>query len=112
MREANWLANEIGRERIFEITGLAVHSMYPLAKILWLRRHEPEVFATSARFLALPTYLLTRMGLPGYVDYSLASRFLAFDICKLNWSGDILSVCDLVAEQLPIPAPAGTIAGN
>lgn len=112
VREANWLAREIGRERIFEITGLAVHSMYPLAKILWLRRHEPEAFAASACFLALPTYLLTRMGLPAYVDYSLASRFLAFDICKLNWSGGILSVCDLVAEQLPIPVPAGTIAGK
>jgi len=112
VREANWLASEIGRERIFDITGLAVHSMYPLAKILWLRRHEPDAFASSARFLALPTYLLTRMGLPAYVDYSLASRFLAFDICKLNWSVDILSVCELVAEQFPIPVPAGTIAGE
>ena len=112
VREANWLASAIGRERIFEITGLAVHSMYPLAKILWLRQHEPDAFASSARFLALPTYLLTRMGLPAYVDYSLASRFLAFDVSNLNWSVDILSVCELVAEQFPIPVPAGTIAGT
>jgi xylulokinase len=112
IREANWLAGEIGRERLFAITGLAVHSMYPVAKILWLRRHEPDAFTSSACFLALPTYLLTRMGLPAYVDYSLASRFLAFDIAKLNWSEDILSVCELTAEQFPIPVPAGTIAGK
>lgn len=112
VRESNWLASEIGRERIFEITGLAVHPMYPLAKILWLRRHEPDAFSASARFLALPTYLLTRMGLPPYVDYSLASRFLAFDICKVKWSEEILSACDLAAGQFPIPVPAGTIAGE
>jgi xylulokinase len=112
VEEANWVAGKIGRERIFEITGLAVHSMYPLAKILWLRRHEPDAFASTARFLALPTYLLTRMGLPPYVDYSLASRFLAFDICQLNWSSEILSACELTAEQFPIPVSAGTVAGK
>jgi xylulokinase len=110
--EASWLASQIGRERIFEITGLAVHPMYPLAKVLWLRRHEPDAFASSTRFLALPSYLLMRMGLPAYVDYSLASRFLAFDIRKLNWSVDILSACELAPEQFPILVPAGTIAGK
>ena len=91
VKEANWLASEIGKKKIFNITGLTVHSMYPLAKILWLRKNEPDTFNSSAQFLALPTYLLTKMGLPAFVDYSLASRFLAFDICQLNWSVDILS---------------------
>lgn len=35
--EAHWLAEKIGREKLFEITGLVAHSMYPLPKILWLR---------------------------------------------------------------------------
>lgn len=112
VKEANWLASEIGKKKIFNITGLTVHSMYPLAKILWLRKHEPDAYASSAQFLALPTYLLTRMGLPPYVDYSLASRFLAFDICRLRWSADLLSLCELNAEQFPIAVPAGTIAGE
>jgi xylulokinase len=112
VKEANWLASEIGKKKIFDITGLTVHSMYPLAKILWLRENEPDAYASSAQFLALPTYLLTRMGLPAYVDYSLASRFLAFDICSLKWSVDLLSLCELNAEQFPITVPAGTIAGE
>jgi xylulokinase len=112
VKEANWLSSEIGKKKIFNITGLTVHSMYPLAKILWLRKHEPDAYASSAQFLALPTYLLIRMGLPPYVDYSLASRFLAFDICNLRWSADLLSLCELNAEQFPITVPAGTIAGK
>ena len=66
VKEANWLASEISKKKIFNITGLTVHSMYPLAKILWLRKNEPDAFNSSAQFLALPTYLLTRMGLPAY----------------------------------------------
>ena len=112
VKEANWLASEIGKQKIFDITGLTVHSMYPLAKILWLRKNEPDAYASSAQFLALPSYLLTRMGLPAYVDYSLASRFLAFDICNLKWSVDLLSLCELYAEQFPTTVPAGTIAGE
>lgn len=112
VKEANWLASEIGKKKIFNITGLTVHSMYPLAKILWLRKNEPDTFNSSAQFLALPTYLLTKMGLPAFVDYSLASRFLAFDICQLNWSVDLLPLCELNAEQFPIAVPAGTIAGE
>jgi xylulokinase len=110
--EANRLAEAIGRVRLFEITGLAVHSMYPLAKMLWLRVHQPDVFSSTACFLTLPGYLLARLGLPPYVDYSLASRFLAFDIRKRTWSAEILSACKLCPEQFPTPVPAGTIAGK
>jgi xylulokinase len=110
--EADRLAEEIGRRRIFDITGLAVHAMYPLPKILWLRQHQPDVFRRAASFLTVPGYLLTRLGLPACVDDSLASRFLAFDIRKRAWSPEILSACELHAEQFPAPVRAGTIAGE
>ena len=112
VREANQFAAEIGRTRVFEITGLTAHAMYPLPKILWLRQHQPDVFSRADRFLTLPGYLLTRLGLPAYVDFSLASRFLAFDIRKRTWSSEILSACKLRAEQFPTTVPAGTITGQ
>ena len=110
--QASQIEQEIGRSQIFEISGLTAHAMYPLPKILWLRQHAPEVFSRAARFFTLPGYLLTRLGLPAYVDYSLASRFLAFDIRKRTWSARILSACQLRSEQFPTPVPAGTIAGR
>lgn len=110
--ESEWLAEKIGRRKIFEITGLTAYPMYPLPKILWLRKHQPDVFSRAAQFLSLPGFLLSRLGLPAYIDYSLASRFLAFDIRKRKWSSEILSACDLSAEKLPTPVPAGTVAGE
>jgi xylulokinase len=86
--------------------------MYSVPKILWLRKHRPEIFASTACFVTLIGYVLQRMGLPPYVDYSLASRFLAFDIHHRCWSDGILSTLGLRADRLPLPVPAATIAGK
>jgi xylulokinase len=110
--QAERLAHALGRQRIFEITGLAVHPMYPVPKILWLQEHLTDVFSSAARFLALPDYLFSRLGLPPCIDYSLASRFLAFDIRKQSWSEEILSLCGLRPNQFSAPVPAGTVAGQ
>jgi len=110
--QSKWCEEVIGRVRLFQITGLFAHPMYPIPKILWLRSHEPATFAATKCFLSLIGFLLQKMGLPPYVDYSLASRFLAFDVCRRSWSDEILSAVETNKECLPIPVPAGTIAGK
>jgi xylulokinase len=110
--EAVWLERIFGRKRLFEITGLVTHPMYPVPKFLWLRKHRPDIFAPSVRFLTVIGYVLSELGLPPYVDYSLASRYLAFDIRQRQWSQEILTATEITAECLPVPVPAGTIAGK
>jgi xylulokinase len=102
----------IGRQRLFQITGHFAHPMYPIPKILWLRKHQPAIFASARSFPTLIGYLLQKMGHPPYVDYSLASRFLAFDIQKRSWSDEILGAAELEKACLPVPVPAGTITGK
>jgi xylulokinase len=110
--ETAWVNKTFGRKRLFEITGLIAHPMYPVPKILWLRKHRPDLFSSSVRFLNVAGYVLAQLGLPIYVDYSLASRYLAFDIRKRHWSEEILAATELDAGCLPVPVPAGTIAGK
>jgi xylulokinase len=110
--QAGLCEQTIGRKRLFAITGLVAHSMYPVPKIMWLRQHRPEVLAVAAQFLSVTDYILRRLGLPPYIDYSLAGRFLAFDITHHKWSSEILSLAELDDSQLPVPVPAGTIAGK
>jgi xylulokinase len=110
--ESLWLERTLGRKRLFEITGLVAYPMYPAAKVLWLRKHRPGLFACSARFLSVVSYVLSRLGLPAYIDYSLASRYLVFDIHKRCWADEILAAMEISAERLPTPVPAGTIAGK
>jgi xylulokinase len=107
-----WLEQTIGRRRLFEITGQIAHPMYPVPKFLWLRKYRPDIFAPSVRFLTAIGYVLARLGLPAYIDYSLASRYLAFDVRQRRWSEEILAATEINAECLPVPVPAGTIAGT
>jgi xylulokinase len=110
--ESEWLEETFGRRALFDITGLSAHPMYPIAKILWIKRHQPQIWSSAKRFLAVPDYLLTQLGMPALIDYSLASRSLAFDIRKHEWCEDILRVCQLEVDQFATPVPAGHIAGE
>jgi xylulokinase len=110
--ETLWLEKTLGRRQLFLITGLVAHPMYPVPKLLWLRKHRPDIFAPSVRFLSVIGYVLSRLGLPAYIDYSLASRYLAFDIRRQHWSEEILAATEINADCLPVPVPAGTIAGK
>jgi len=112
VEEAAWLEKTFGRKRLFETTGLVAHPMYPVPKVLWLRKHRPDISGPSVRFLTVIGYVLSRLRLHPYVDYSLASRYLAFDIRQHGWSEEILAATAISAECLPVPVPAGTIAGK
>jgi xylulokinase len=110
--EALWLEKTIGRRRLFEITGLIAHPMYPVPKILWLRQHRAKIFDLPVRFITAIGFILSRLGLPPYIDYSLASRYLAFDIQNKCWSKEILAATELNVDCLPVLVAAGTIAGE
>lgn len=110
--ESNWCEETIGREVLFQVTGLIAHPMYPIPKILWMRKHAPKLFSASKSFITVIGFLLHKMGLPPLVDYSLASRFLAFDIHRRSWSDEILAAAELDKALLPNPVPAGTIVGK
>ncbi len=110
--EAREIEEAFGREPIFRLTGHLAHPMYPLAKLRWLRAHQPDLFRSAARFVGIIEYLLLRLGLPPLLGESLAGRFLAFDVRRREWSGELLALADLMPEQLPTPVPGGTLAGK
>lgn len=110
--ESAWLEQKLGRRRLFEIGGLVAHAMYPIPKILWLRAHQPEIFSNTTRYVSVIGYILLQLGLSPSIDYSLASRYLAFDVRKQIWSEEILEAADLKSDSLPEAVPAGTVVGK
>jgi xylulokinase len=112
VEEAAWWEQTFGRDRLYGITGQPPHPMYPMAKILWLRRHRPDLLEATARFLGPAEFVLQRMGLPPVTDYSVASRWLAFDVLARRWSSDILAAAGIPQGRLPEAVLAGTLAGR
>lgn len=110
--EARWLAETFGADQLADITGVPLSSLYPLPKILWLRRYRPEVFAATDRFLFVHDYVALRLGCEPITDRSLASSFLAYDRHACAWSPQILNHANLDAKRLPEIRPSGTIMGR
>jgi xylulokinase len=110
--EAAQLERELGRERLYRLAGAMAHPMYPLPKFRWLASHAPEVMRAATRYLGPGEYMLQRMGLPPLTDYSLACRWMLFDVHYRRWSAELLSAAGLKADMLPEVVQAGTLAGR
>ena len=110
--EAEWWEKIVGKEKIYAITGSVIHPIFAMPKILWLKHNKPEEFSRVKKYLAVGDFILQKMELPAYIDYSLASRFMVFDVKKKNWSNDILSNLGLDSSYFSTPVCAGHLAGK
>mgnify|MGYP000979120391 CR=1 FL=1 len=106
------LIEELGADKIIGITGLNPHSMYSLPKLMWIKKHKPVIFARARRVCLMEDYIVYLLSGKAQIDYSLASRTMAFDIHSLTWSKEILQAAEIDIELLPVPVPAGTSAGK
>jgi xylulokinase len=110
--DAAWLAEHVGVERLFRITGLPLNATFSLCKLMWQRRADPALFARARRMLNLSGYIAFRLGGEAAVDYSLASRTLCLDISERRWSQGLLDAVGIDATLLPPLAACGTSLGR
>ena len=84
-----------------EITGNLAMPGFTAPKLLWVRRHEPAVFA-EVRTVLLPKDWL-RLQLTGELasDMSDASGTLWLDVAQRRWSEAMLSACGLTLAHMP-----------
>ncbi len=110
--QARWWASEMGRETIFAITGQPLHPMTTLNKIMWFRDNQPELFERAWKFLCYEDLFFYRLGLEPTIDYSLASRTMAFDVVKRRWSETMLEAAGLDPDLLAEAQPSGVVVGE
>jgi xylulokinase len=104
--------DKLGGDYFYRITGLPPAPNFPLIRLLWLRDHEPDVFARTHKLLCWGELAQTWLGVPAIIDHSNASRTLAFDLTTLAWSTDILEAVGLAPGLLPECQLSGTNIGN
>ena len=105
------LVEKLGADRIARISGLAPHEMYSVCKIMWLKKHQPEVYQAAKHIFLIGDYVAWHLTGAAQIDYSLATRSMAFDIGRLTWSEEILDAAGMDVSLLSSPVPTGTAAG-
>ena len=84
-----------------EITGNMAMPGFTAPKLLWVKAHEPEVFASVAKVLLPKDYLRLRMTGDYASDLSDSAGTLWLDVGKREWSPAMLEACDLEEAQMP-----------
>jgi xylulokinase len=96
---------------VLAITGSLPYASATLAKLLWVRTHQPEVWARLRHVLLAKDDLRRRLTGAIATDHSDASATQLYDVRARRWSATILDALGLDASALPEIRPADQIAG-
>jgi sugar (pentulose or hexulose) kinase len=111
--EAEEIERHFGRPAIHKTTGqVAMDAIWPASKILWLKRHEPEVFERTARFALLKDYLVYRLTGRLVSEDSLLCSTILWDINTRQYWPQMLDYLGITEDQLPEIARQGEIVGS
>ena len=111
-QQAQNLADEIGADRIFATTGLNADASHIAPKIMWLRDHEPAVYAEAAVMAPVAGYLLGWLTGTVAQDHANASSTLLYDLRLRKWSPEMLNASGIDPDQLAQIRPSHEIAGK
>lgn len=95
-----------------DITGNLMMPGFTAPKLLWVQRHEPDVFSRVAKVLLPKDYLRLRMTGDYASDMSDAAGTMWLDVAKRDWSDVMLAACGLSRDQMPALFEGSEITGT
>ena len=101
-----------GIDRFFQITGMPPLFIGSLAKMLWLKENEPQVWEKTKRWATFEDYIVSGLGLEPCVSHSEAARTMLFDIRKREWAREVLDAVSVSVDQLPKTVRSGSVIGR
>ena len=89
--QADECAKLFGDRNLFNITGMRPHPMNSLTKILWIKQNAPEIYQKTYKFMTYADFILSKLGAEPSIDFTMASRTMAFELQSTQWSENILN---------------------
>ncbi|WP_404400823.1 xylulokinase [Pelagibacterium halotolerans] len=103
---------EAAEPRSREISGNIAMPGFTAPKLLWVKKHEPEHFARTAKVL-LPKDYVRFLLTGGFVsEMSDAAGTLWLDVQKRDWSDDLLRATGLERSHMPGLVEGSAVSGT
>jgi xylulokinase len=106
------IEQRIGLDRLIELTGNRALTGFTAPKLLWLRRHEPDVYARIAHVLLPKDYVRLRLTGEHAIDVADASGTLLFDVPRRRWSDQVTEALEVPQSWLPRALESPEISGR
>ena len=105
-------AAEFGEERIHAISGKPRDITPCLYRMVWMREHEPEIFARTARMAEVHGYLAFRLTGDWATSTASADPMGVVDMARLVWSEEILDAAGVPLSMMLRLVPPGDVIGE
>jgi xylulokinase len=99
--ECDWLTKAIGASRLLQLTCNPALPNFTLTKLLWVRDHEPELWARVRHVLLPKDYVRLQLSGEMAIDVADASGTLMLDVAARRWSAEMLDAAGIRPEMLP-----------
>ena len=100
-KEVDYLNETVGRDRLSQSTANIAFAGFTAPKLLWMREHEPDLFAKIRKIMLPKDYINYKLTGVNCTDYSDASGTLLLDVQNKRWSPEMCGICGVTEEQLP-----------
>ena len=108
-----WWESKKSRIEIARHTGMPLHGMYSINKMIWFKENLPDAWANAWKITCYEDYIHARLGLDPAISQSLAARTMALNVATGDWSDEMLNLAGIdranLARVLPSGTPVGTI---
>ncbi|MEI3526486.1 MAG: FGGY family carbohydrate kinase [Eubacteriales bacterium] len=90
----------ISQWEYYQITGHRNTASYGIQKLMWVKKHEPEVYRSNPDMFDAKDFMEKLTGV-FCTDYSDANGCGFFDLKRLDWSEELLKLSGIDRSKLP-----------
>ncbi|HEX8144613.1 MAG TPA: xylulokinase [Pyrinomonadaceae bacterium] len=102
----------VGPKRLIELTLNPALPGFSLPKLLWVRDHEPGLWARVRSILLPKDYVRLRLTGERATDVADASGTLMLDVTNRRWSGEMLAFAEIAERWLPKVYESSEVTGR
>jgi xylulokinase len=110
--ECDAIRSALGFEHLVAITGNDALTGFTAPKLLWVRAHEPEVWARVAHVLLPKDYVRLQLTGGHAIDKADGAGTILFDLAARDWSSEVLAALDLDPTILPPTFEGPEVTGS
>lgn len=106
------IEERVSQREYYKIVGHRNTASYGIQKLMWVQRHEPEIYEQTYKMLNAKDYMVLKLTGKFCTDYSDGNSCGFFDLKKLSWSEELLSCSGIDMDKLPELYPSTHMAGG
>jgi xylulokinase len=114
--ECDEIHRRVGADRVIAITGKPALPSFTAPKIVWVHKHQRDVFHRAAHLLLPKDYVRYRLSGEFAIDVADGSGTGLLDVCQRKWSDEMIETAGVPRGWLPevfeSPAPCAHISNG